>query len=157
MIKIIIYFTLFSSFTLAYAQEESKIPSGGAHYSVHLGPGRELQINVQIWGRVMKPGMYSVPKTTDLIALMSFAGGPAEDANLGKIKIVRSNPEPEVIKLNLKKYMRTGKLDLIPVLKPGDTVIIPGNVFHTFSRLTSVIAQLAIVANVYYLFFMREK
>lgn len=127
----------------------------GAQYYVFLGSDKELQMNVQIWGQVLKPGMYSVPQTTDLVGLISFAGGPTEYANLNNIRIVRTNPKPRVIRVNLKAYMNTGNSKLQPVLKPGDTVVIPGSLFYGFSRFVRVVSQLAIVANVYYLFFVR--
>ena len=127
----------------------------GAQYYVFLGSDKELQMNVQIWGQVLRPGMYSVPQTTDLVGLISFAGGPTEYANLNNIRIVRTNPNPRVLKVNLKAYMDTGDSKRQPVLKPGDTVVIPGSLFYGFSRFVRVVAQLAIVANVYYLFFVR--
>lgn len=129
--------------------------SQGAQYYVFLGSDRELQMNVQIWGQVLKPGMYSVPQTTDLVALISLAGGPTEYANLNSIRIVRANPKARVLKVNLKSYMNTGDSKLQPVLKPGDTVVIPGSLFYGFSRIVRVVSQLAIVANVYYLFFVK--
>ncbi len=127
----------------------------GAQYYVYLGADKGLQINVQVWGQVFKPGMYSVPKATDIIGLISFAGGPNENANIGKIKLVRSTPNPEVIIVDLKKYMDTGDASFIPVLKRGDTIVVPENVSYWFSNVVRVVSQLAIVANVYYLFFRR--
>ena len=100
--------------------------------------------------------MYSVPKTTDVIGLISFAGGPTEDAKLKKIKLVRSNPNPEVIIVNLRKYMKTGDISSIPVLKRGDTIVIHKDASHWFSSTIRVISQIALVVNVYYLFFERE-
>lgn len=49
-------------------------------------------MRVNIWGFVRKPGQYMVPTDTDLISLMSFAGGPVEQAKIKSIKIVRINP-----------------------------------------------------------------
>lgn len=144
---------------MGYAERVSDSPSTvmpygtGAQYYVYLGANKGLQINVQIWGQVLRPGMYSVPKTTDVIGLISFAGGPTEDANLKKVKLVRSNPKPEVIIVNLNKYMKTGDISSIPVLKRGDTIIIHKDISHWFSSVIRVVSQIAIVANTYYLFF----
>lgn len=129
--------------------------SQGAQYYVFLGSDKELQMNVQVWGQVLKPGMYSVPQTTDLVALISYAGGPTEYANLNGIKIVRSNPEPKVMNVSLRSYMNTGNLKFQPVMRPGDTVVVPGSLFYGISRIVRVVSQLAIVANVYYLFFVK--
>ncbi len=137
--------------SVLYGQQSTQ----GAQYYVFLGSDKELQKNVQIWGQVFKPGMYSVPQTTDLVALISLAGGPTEYSNLSKIKIVRTNPRPRVLRVNLKSYMGTGDSKLQPLLKPGDTVVIPGTLFYGFEKLVRIVSQLAIVANVYYLFFVR--
>lgn len=125
----------------------------GAQYYVYLGEDMGLQINVQIWGQILRPGMYSVPKTTDVIGLISFAGGPTEHSNLSKVKLIRSNPHPEVFNIDLQKYIKKGETKFIPVLKPGDTVIVPENEVRKFSKLVQMVAQIAIIVNVYNLLF----
>jgi hypothetical protein len=129
--------------------------SGGAQYYVYPGKDWELQISVYVWGHVQKPGMYSVPRTTDLVGVISLAGGPGQHANLKNVKLVRSNPGPEIMKVNVLEYMQTANARSVPVLHPGDTVIVPGSKAHALSAVVSFISQLAIVANVYYLFFVR--
>jgi protein involved in polysaccharide export with SLBB domain len=37
-------------------------------------------MQVNIWGFVKNPGRYEVPSSTDLIQLISFAGGPVQYA-----------------------------------------------------------------------------
>lgn len=149
----VVFLLLVSIFSISVLHGQQS--SQGAQYYVFLGSDKELQMNVQIWGQVLKPGMYSVPQTTDLVGLISFAGGPTEYANLSNIRVVRTNPKPGVLRVNLKSYMDTGNSKLQPVLKPGDTVIISGSLFYGFSRFVRIVSQLAIVANVYYLFFVR--
>ncbi|MBI4722223.1 MAG: SLBB domain-containing protein [Candidatus Stahlbacteria bacterium] len=160
-IGILIIFLSCSSLYGQEVNESSPIlmpQSIGSPYDVYLGADKGLQINVQIWGEVLRPGMYSVPKTTDVIGLVSFAGGPTESANISKIKLVRNNPQPEVFDINLKSYTKTGKTELIPILKPGDTVIVPENMWHKFSKAMQTFSQIAIIANVYYLLFgVRQK
>lgn len=46
-----------------------------------------MQIN--LWGGVTKPGIHYVPVDTDLITLLSYAGGPVEGAKLDKVVIKR--------------------------------------------------------------------
>ena len=148
---------LFVLFSVVWGSEtEPEVYSQSARYYVFLGSEKELQINVQIWGQARRPGMYSVPQTTDLVGLISLAGGPTEHANLSGIRVVRTNPRPEVLKVDLKGYLSTGDSRLQPMLKPGDTVVIPGSISYGFERVIRVVSQLAIVANVYYLFFVKE-
>ncbi|MFH1314578.1 MAG: SLBB domain-containing protein [Candidatus Eisenbacteria bacterium] len=145
--------------TAASAQEpiDAGATPGGAQYYVYLGKNWELQINVYVWGRVARPGMYSVPNTTDLVAVISLAGGPGEHANLKNVRVIRSNPNPEVMTVNVKAYMHTGKPSSIPVLHPGDTVIVSANKSHSFASVVNVFSQIAIIGNVYYLFFLHER
>jgi polysaccharide export outer membrane protein len=118
-------------------------------YYLSLGDEDELMIKIFIWGQVGLPGVYEVPDGTDLVAALSLAGGPTDHAKLSEVRIIRSDgANSEVLKVNVKKYMESGDVDLIPVLKPGDTVVVSGTVFRMFSRFASFVSQLAIVANV---------
>jgi len=157
-IKIVLSFVLFVFYILflggkGYAQQVSESPpitmpyGTGAQYYVYLGADKGLQINVQVWGQVLRPGMYSVPKTTDVVGLISFAGGPTKNANLGKVKLIRSGANPEVVIVDLNKYMKTGDKGFASILEPGNTIIIPENRAHKFSNIVGIISQIAIVAN----------
>ncbi len=82
--------------TTSFAQEvetEDVKPKGATPYrgaQYFLGEEDELLMRVNIWGFVRKPGQYMVPTDTDLISLISFAGGPVEQAKVKAIKIVRT-------------------------------------------------------------------
>ena len=119
-------------------------------YSGTLTGSEQLKIKTYIWGQVRNPGLYIIPDDTDLLTLISSAGGPTENAKLTKIKIVRPSETGEsVIIVNIKEYTNTGDMDLIPVLKPGDTVIIPGTTFYAFSRVAEWLADVVIIFSVY--------
>jgi hypothetical protein len=62
--------------------------SSAAQY--YLGEDDELLVPVNIWGFVRLPGQYFVPNNTNLIALLSFAGGPSEDAKISNIRMISS-------------------------------------------------------------------
>ena len=110
----------------------------------------KLKINTYIWGQVMKPGLYIVPDDTDLLTLLSLAGGPREDAKLTKIRIVRPTAEGEkIIWINMKKYLETGDEKMIPIMQPGDTVIVAGTIFYAFSRMTDFLSKTAIALSLY--------
>ena len=57
-------------------------------YSGSLAGSEQLKIKTYIWGQVLRPGLYIVPDNTDLITLISSAGGPSEYAKLTKIRII---------------------------------------------------------------------
>ncbi|PKN79682.1 MAG: hypothetical protein CVU48_04590 [Candidatus Cloacimonetes bacterium HGW-Cloacimonetes-1] len=110
----------------------------------------KLKINVYIWGQVYKPGLYVVPDDTDLLTLISLAGGPREDAKLSKVRIIRpTNIGERVLYINLKDYMETGDEKIIPKLQPGDTIVMSGTIFYAFSRLTDFLSKAAIAIGVY--------
>ncbi|MFH1862099.1 MAG: SLBB domain-containing protein [bacterium] len=128
----------------------------GAQY--YIGDENELLMKVNVWGQVEKPGQYFVASDTDLITLISLAGGPADKSRLSNVRLVRTgSSESEVMEINIKKFLKTGDQDLIPNLKPEDTIIVSGSMWHLFSTVVLVVSQIAIVANVYYLASLANK
>ena len=139
----------------AYGGDETRVTipkyiEPGARY--FIGDENQLMMLVNVWGKVEKPGQYIVPSDTDLITLISVAGGPADKSRLDNVKVVRSSSSgSEVIEVNIKKFLKTGDQGLIPDLQPEDTIIVSGSMWHIFTSVIQVVSQLAIVANVYYL------
>lgn len=133
------------------AQESSGFSStnnaSAYFYSGTMQESGQLNIPTYIWGQVRKPGLYIVPDNTNLLTLLSLAGGPTENAKLTKLRIVRptADGDEKIIWINLKDYIDSGNEDLIPVLKPGDTVIVSGTVYYAFSKVTDFISKAAIV------------
>lgn len=125
----------------------------GNYYDFTGGSGVALQVS--IWGFVGSPGKYSVPFETDLLALLSYCGGPREGAYLDRIKIVRrgnvekQNEIREVIEVNVEKYLRlTSKPAMLSelLLFPGDLIIVDGediNYIDTFLRVAQVIVAVS--------------
>ena len=128
----------------------------------YLGDKDEILIKVNVWGYVKGPGQYLVPRHTDLISLISFAGGPAEGANLSQVRIIRERSaangsngknsdlqNAEILHVNVKKYLDEGDTGVIPNLEAGDTVLISqtfGNKFRQFLGVTSVVGLIAATA-----------
>jgi len=121
--------------------------------SVYLYPGsgnEQLMINTYIWGQVRNPGLYKIPDNTDLLTLISSAGGPTENAKLSKVKIIRPTAEGEkIIYVDLNNYMKTGDMTLIPILKPGDTIFVAGSAFYAIERVSSFLGNLVIFFSIY--------
>ncbi len=130
-----------------------RVGEGSKYY---LNEANELLIRVNIWGRVQRPGQYYVPAETDLVALMSLAGGPSARSRLSDIRVVRENDEgqQDVLTVNVRKYIKTGDKRLIPDLKPEDTIVVNGSAWQLVADVAQTVGQLAIVANVYYFFFV---
>ncbi|MFH1212769.1 MAG: SLBB domain-containing protein [Candidatus Neomarinimicrobiota bacterium] len=85
-------------------------------------------MTVKIWGEVTKPGLYDVPIGTDLVELISAAGGPTTRANLSRVKIIHASPkngDNYVSSVNVKEFLQSGDSENIPEIKPADTIVIP--------------------------------
>ena len=113
-----------------------------------LGGTDVLLINVNLWGHVQRPGIYSIPSSYGLIDLISSAGGPLGTARLSDVRIIRSNQQ--VINVDVEKFIKTGDSDLLPLLQPGDTIIISGSAYDVFTRFLGIVRDIAIIANAIY-------
>jgi hypothetical protein len=116
--KVILICTLALICLCLFAQnQESFTPTSNASAYTFSGTRSNeatLKINTYIWGQIYKPGLYIVPDDTDLLTLLSLAGGPKEDAKLTKIRIVRPTVDGErIIWINMKKYLETGDEKMI--------------------------------------------
>ena len=73
----------------------------------------ELKMVVHIWGEVQKPGEYVVPYETNILELISKAGGPTQYANLSKVRLTRDSENLNLTQNALKSLVsdsRTGKM-----------------------------------------------
>ena len=84
-----LYLVLLFSVMLTYAQGLEQLPTfnnpSPSRYTDRpaqyiLGSGDILLVNVNLWGHVQRPGIYSVPSSYTLIDLISSAGGPLKTA-----------------------------------------------------------------------------
>jgi polysaccharide biosynthesis/export protein len=138
---------------LAFGQEPTlSLPQDRAA-QYYLGSKDELLIPINVWGFVQKPGQYLIPDNTDLITLLSYAGGPTENAKISHIRVIRNDRKVGnvVYKVDVKKFIETGDNRLIPILKPGDTIIVSGTTFHWINQFFEFVSRLAIIAQIYYL------
>ena len=97
---IFLFFILFVVYTCYSQQELIKKDQ------YQIGPDERLLITVHIWGEVIKPGEYLVPDDTDLLELISKAGGPTEYSDLKNIKITRGLTGMLDIKKALKEKLK---------------------------------------------------
>jgi protein involved in polysaccharide export with SLBB domain len=119
-----------------------------------LAPGMDaLMMQIKIWGEVRNPGIYEVPTDTDLIALISSAGGPTTQARLDKIEIIRYDPKyggERVVYFNLEKFLETGSPEGMPEMQANDIIIVPSRFsklfFETASYLSTITGIVAAVA-----------
>ncbi|MDD5772721.1 MAG: SLBB domain-containing protein [bacterium] len=94
----------------------------------------KVEVNLQgykgnrvfVLGQVLKPGQYSFAVMPNILEVITQAGGGAADASLRGVRILRGGAEKsEVILVDVDKYLQTGDISLLPILKAGDTVYVP--------------------------------
>lgn len=121
----------------AFAQDDVQIGSnlnnrsqsqGGLYdYSDPAG----FNIKVQLWGYVKYPGYYVVPASSNLNDILSYAGGPLEDAMLNDVRIYRQTEveSEKLTRYNLNDLLWSDSLTtaiVFPKLNAGDVVLVPG-------------------------------
>ena len=98
---------------------------------------------VYIFGAIMTPGAH--PYAPDLVTALMRAGGPAPDANLKNVQIVRKSGLGALsLKIDMRNYLGRGDLSGNPALQTGDTVYLPR--LRSSSRATTALAVLAPLA-----------
>ncbi|MEO8167035.1 MAG: SLBB domain-containing protein [bacterium] len=141
--------TAFSIFAQSINSNLSSATSNaqaGAYYFV--ARSNEMTMQVNIWGFVQHPGRYEVSMNVDLIQLLSFAGGPTNDADMDDVRISRIVKRDGVvsmkdIRINMKNLDKIQESKLL--LEPGDTIFIDHTSWLTMRDVVSVVTTAAIV------------
>ncbi len=97
----------------------------GSEYSAGTYPG-EVLLPIYLIGAVPRPGIYNVPKKTELLRLVTLAGGLSNNANTDDEITVkrRLNTEEKVFRVDLDALLRQAGKESI-FLESGDIVYIP--------------------------------
>jgi hypothetical protein len=126
----------------------SMVPQTSVASFYYVAKPGEMTMQVNIWGDVQKPGRYEVGTTTDLIQLLSFAGGPTRDADLSQVRIsrfVRSSDAvlKQQVKVNLEDFFKTDESKL-PLL-PGDAIFVDYSTRLNIRDVFTVLATAAVI------------
>ena len=152
---LLLSFLLIASSVHAFAQTSQSglaptLPSASAASYYYIAKPGELTMQVNVWGFVKNPGRYEVPSSTDLIQLLSFAGGPIQYAKLDEVKLTRlilndSTGAKREFVLNLEHLDKLNQSSL--VLYPGDTIFIDHTAWLTIRDVFSVVTTAAIITS----------
>lgn len=91
-----------------------------------------VNMKVAVWGFMRYPGRYIVPVNTTVADLLSYAGGPTDDANLEDIRLYRVMEDSTqiMIKINYNDLFWEDRLEsrkkYVPEIKGGDIILVPG-------------------------------
>ncbi len=92
-----------------------------------------LNIKVSVWGFVRYPGKYVIPYYSDVSDLLSYAGGPTDDAHMEDLRLYRILKDSTQImyKFNWNDLLWEDSLHTrranMPKLQPGDILLVPGS------------------------------
>ena len=92
-----------------------------------------INIKVSVWGYVARPGKYIIPEYTTVADLISFAGGPNQNAEMDDLRIFRTlkNGAENMIKFTYDDVMWGETINVknrfVPKLEPSDVLIVPGS------------------------------
>ena len=103
---------------------EVKEPARAAEF-IYRSSLKETLISVQLLGAVEKPGIYYIPAQTDLLKLVSLAGG-TRDADLTEVLVRKTDSSQKgVYELDLNKLMKSSSEVKPFKLAQDDFVYIP--------------------------------
>lgn len=91
-----------------------------------------VNMRVAVWGFMRYPGRYIVPVNTTVADLLSYAGGPSDDANLEDIRLYRvlEDSTQIMMKIDYNDLLWENKLKRVkksvPNLRGGDILLVPG-------------------------------
>ncbi len=122
-------------------------PASASFYYI-AKPG-ELSMQVNVWGFVKNPGRFEIPTSTDLVKLLSYAGGPTQDGILYNVRVVRnvtstSGKKAEEFSVDLENLANVDPRRL--VLYPDDTIYIDHSSWVNLRDLFVVITTAALVS-----------
>jgi hypothetical protein len=150
-----VLFLLLNTINLSFAQDTQ---------DYMLGDEQKLEMIVHVFGEVRQPGEFRVTDRTNVLELISKAGGPTQFSSLGKTRLTRVNNYSSkltngngtfgkrVVVLDLESYLK-GKKDIsVPILLPGDIVFVPRNNWYRWQNIVGVARDISVVASVYWLY-----
>jgi len=123
-----------------------------------LSDPESLNMVVSLWGFVKFPGRYLVPVYTTATDLISYGGGPQDNAFLERVQLFRteSDSTQKIFNLGMRDIMHGDTLISskanIHVLQAGDILVVPGEprlyfreVFSMWMSIVSVLVSLSLV------------
>lgn len=115
----------------------------------HLSVNALFRIN--ILGEVANPGFYYVSDSEKFTAILAFAGGPRETADLDDIVLIR---DLEAIEIDVETIIQNGRNASDLGLQSGDQIYVPRKWWADNSGVvTSIVSILALAITTYAVFF----
>ncbi len=124
------------------------LPSASAASYYYISKPGELTMQVNIWGAIRNPGRYEVPSSTDLVQLISYAGGPTAEAKMSDVRVTRLSTKNAPgtkahYSVNLDELYQVADTTL--ALYPGDTIVIDRTGWSSFRDVLTIVTTAALI------------
>jgi polysaccharide export outer membrane protein len=143
---------------LSLALSGTSAAQGPLDDSYLVGDANRLEMVVYVLGEVVRPGEYRVTDDTDVLELISKAGGPTEFASLANVSLRRRDPagaEPDaerILHVNVSEFLSQADAPPLPGLNPGDVVMVPRNGKAKWRYVFTMVRDLSVVVSMYLLY-----
>ena len=112
---------------------------------------KELMIIVHVWGEVHNPGRFVVRDGTNLLDIISEAGGPTRYASLKKVYVAHKRDEnPHIETIDIRTYTERENIP-IPVVLPGDVVLVKRSTWGFLLDIGQLTGQMTVILNTIWL------
>ena len=112
---------------------------GGAH--------DPLVQHVNVFGWVRTPGWIEVAGSLSLLDVVALAGGPAEEADLDEVRLVRSGPGFTLAtRYDMERFFEEGGVVAQVLVEPGDSVFV-GERINGLEIFSQVLSSLIIISS----------
>lgn len=109
--------------------------------------------SVSVIGGVTSPGRIPVAGPMPLLEVLAAAGGPTVDAEIDEIRHVRQSPGYSMaMEYDLEEYLEEGGALGAVMVRPGDTLFVPGPDEDAWEITIGAISDVAIIASAVALF-----
>ncbi len=116
------------SLSLKISNLLQKFISGGAP-EVKINILKYNSRRVSVLGMVQQPGVYGFVSIPNMMGVLLRAGGPLPQAALTEVRVLRGDKDnPQIITVDVAKFLKNGDFSLLPQLIPGDVVFVPAQV-----------------------------
>jgi protein involved in polysaccharide export with SLBB domain len=93
---------------------------------------------IKVIGGVVKPGFFTLEEKINIFEAIYLAGGPAEKADLSRVRRLMQQHEGKPVEeiINVQQYIEKGKMNEIPMVMPGDVIIVYTRWFNWQTMMT---------------------
>jgi protein involved in polysaccharide export with SLBB domain len=86
---------------------------------------QERSDKIKVIGGVTKPGFFDLEEKINIFEAIYLAGGPAEKADLSRVRrLTQHDGKSSEEIINVQQYIEKGKMNEIPMVEPGDVIIV---------------------------------